>query len=97
MLLAFLISVSIAWASEDRVNKSISGLVWSTGKEGGLFGKSHSEEPVDLNDNDELDGGFSSLDGMLQWAIGIFLFVVSSNLYSHLLVNEKMDCEVTYY
>ncbi|CAO2838049.1 unnamed protein product [Amaranthus hypochondriacus] len=70
VLIAILISVSIAWANEDRVNKSISGLVWSTGKEGGLFGKSHSEEPVDLNDNDELDGGFSSLDGMLQWAIG---------------------------
>ncbi|XP_057521419.1 uncharacterized protein LOC130801568 [Amaranthus tricolor] len=65
-----LLSITV-WASEDRINKSTPGLIWSTGKEvGELYRKSHSEEPVALNEHDELDGGFSSLDGMLQWAIG---------------------------
>ncbi|KAL2901269.1 Hsp70 nucleotide exchange factor FES1 [Bienertia sinuspersici] len=69
--IAVLIPAASSWASEDRVNKSFPGLIWSTGKdEGELFRKSHSEEPVALNENDELDGGFSSIDGMLQWAIG---------------------------
>lgn len=66
-----LISTGAAWASEGRVNKSAPGLIWSTGKEeGDLYRKPQSEEHEALNENDELDGGFSSLDGMLQWAIG---------------------------
>ena len=81
-----LLSITV-WASEDRINKSTPGLIWSTGKEvGELYRKSHSEEPVALNEHDELDGGFSSLDGMLQWAIGNFLFVLSSvELFKHMI------------
>lgn len=64
-------SEAIVMAKEDRVNKSALGLFWSSIKdEGELYKKSDAEEPVALNDNDDLDGGFSSLDGMLQWAIG---------------------------
>uniref|UniRef100_A0A803LTU3 Uncharacterized protein n=1 Tax=Chenopodium quinoa TaxID=63459 RepID=A0A803LTU3_CHEQI len=69
------ISAAMAWASDGRVNKSALGLFWSTGKEEGeLLKNPQPAEPEALDDNDELDGGFSSLDGMLQWAIGIALF-----------------------
>lgn len=69
--IAIFISAATAWASEARVNNSALGLIWSTGKEEGeLYRKLQSEEPEALNEDDELDGGFSSLDGMLQWAIG---------------------------
>lgn len=104
-----LISTGAAWASEGRVNKSAPGLIWSTGKEeGDLYRKPQSEEHEALNENDELDGGFSSLDGMLQWAIGITLFalsifhlqhnrlIISYPLYWETLkciLYLKMDCE----
>lgn len=69
--ITILVSAVTIRASDSRVNKSTPGLFWSTGKdEGELFRKSQAEEPEALNENDELDGGFSSLDGMLQWAIG---------------------------
>ncbi|WJZ81858.1 hypothetical protein VitviT2T_001674 [Vitis vinifera] len=70
LLLAF---VGAVMAQADRVNKSSSGgLFWSTAKEeGDLMRKSEAQEStVGVNDNADLDGGFSSLDGMLQWAIG---------------------------
>ncbi|KAL6998842.1 hypothetical protein U1Q18_000010 [Sarracenia purpurea var. burkii] len=57
----------------ERANKSASGgLFWSTAKEeGDLARKAEAEESTTvLNEMDEFDGGFSSLDGMLQWAIG---------------------------
>lgn len=70
MLLLFLAAVTA-----DRVNKSASGgLFWSTAKEeADLARKPDAEDdlaaPV-VDDRDGVDGGFSSLDGMLQWAIG---------------------------
>ena len=71
LCLAFMVSAMAVVAKEDRINKTTPGLFWSTGKEEAeLFRKSDAEETVALNGNDELDGGFSSLDGMLQWAIG---------------------------
>ncbi|CAK7335986.1 unnamed protein product [Dovyalis caffra] len=63
----------------ERVNETsaTAGLVWSTGKEkSDLLGKTEPENSDDssaaavVNDHDNLDGGFSSLEGMLQWAIG---------------------------
>ncbi|KAK9276392.1 hypothetical protein L1049_005925 [Liquidambar formosana] len=57
----------------DRVNKSSSGgMFWSTAKEeGDLLRKAEAEDSTTVaNGNDDFDGGFSSLDGMLQWAIG---------------------------
>ncbi|GMH09178.1 hypothetical protein Nepgr_011018 [Nepenthes gracilis] len=71
--LSFLTSAVIVIAKEDRLNKSVSsGYYWLTAKEeGDLYGKTDTDEStLTLNGNDELDGGFSSLDGMLQWAIG---------------------------
>ncbi|KAM7468810.1 hypothetical protein LguiB_016372 [Lonicera macranthoides] len=62
------------------------GLFWSTAKEEGDLQQQQQQQVVvskaktdsdesssaalQLNQADELDGGFSSLDGMLQWAIG---------------------------
>lgn len=54
----------------ERVNKSASGgLLWSSANgDGHLVRNPETDESLD--DHDELDGGFPSLDGMLQWAIG---------------------------
>ncbi|KAK4779592.1 hypothetical protein SAY87_015698 [Trapa incisa] len=70
-LLALFVAVVVA----ERVNKSSSaGLVWSTAKEEAeLVRKPDSDvDPTAgvVDDIDGIDGGFSSLDGMLQWAIG---------------------------
>ncbi|KAJ7010230.1 hsp70 nucleotide exchange factor FES1-like [Populus alba x Populus x berolinensis] len=53
------------------------GLLWTTGKdEPDLLSKAEPENSDDssaaavVNDHDDLDGGFSSLEGMLHWAIG---------------------------
>lgn len=54
----------------DRLNKSATaGVLWSAAEEeGDLLRKAEPEETT-LH-NEEFDGGFSSLDSMLQWAIG---------------------------
>ncbi|WOL16192.1 hypothetical protein Cni_G24974 [Canna indica] len=77
MLLLFWFLVAAAAAAEGpRANKSSSlgGLFWATGKdEGELLAMAESvEEPSAVVDDktDEFDGGFSSLESMLQWAIG---------------------------
>ncbi|GFZ07021.1 ARM repeat superfamily protein [Actinidia rufa] len=65
--------VGIGSMRAEGVNKSVSGgLFWSTIKEeGDLVRKAESEESTAVfNENDDFDGGFPSLDGMLQWAIG---------------------------
>ena len=85
--IAVLISAVTVLGNDSRVNKSTQGLFWSTVKEESDFlRKVDSEEHVSLTENDELDGGFSSLDGMLQWAIGNvildFEFDTSANFYS---------------
>lgn len=54
----------------ERVNSS-GGMVWSTARD--------EAEPVEdsgvvIGEQDQIDGGFSSLDGMLHWAIGKFIF-----------------------
>ncbi|KAG5521705.1 hypothetical protein RHGRI_034057 [Rhododendron griersonianum] len=53
-----------------RVNKSGSGgVIWSSAEEeGDLVRKGDADGSTTLLE--EVDGGFSSLDGMLQWAIG---------------------------
>uniref|UniRef100_A0A5B7BIV4 Putative hsp70 nucleotide exchange factor FES1 isoform X2 n=1 Tax=Davidia involucrata TaxID=16924 RepID=A0A5B7BIV4_DAVIN len=73
LLILASVVMAITMARTERVNKSASGgLFWSTAKEeGDLMRKAEAEESTAvLNDKDELDGGFSSLDGMLQWAVG---------------------------
>ncbi|CDP19002.1 unnamed protein product [Coffea canephora] len=76
---ALALSIFAARASADGLNKSAStGLYWSTAKEeGDLVAKADAAGDSSLlwDDDDENHrdfdaGGFSSLDGMLQWAIG---------------------------
>ncbi|XP_052205766.1 uncharacterized protein LOC127810367 [Diospyros lotus] len=71
--LILLVVMATGMTRAESVNKSASeGLFWSTAKEeADLLRKADPEEsPPLLNERDEYDGGFSSLDGMLQWAIG---------------------------
>ncbi|XP_059658377.1 uncharacterized protein LOC132304643 isoform X2 [Cornus florida] len=73
LLILATVFMAIAVARAEKVNKSSSGgLFWSSAKEeGDLLRKAEAEESTAaLNDKDDFDGGFSSLDGMLQWAIG---------------------------
>ncbi|KAK2634695.1 hypothetical protein Ddye_029487 [Dipteronia dyeriana] len=75
--LCMLLLAMTVTAMAERVNiSSLAGLFWSTAKE-----EEDLLRKADPNDDstaasvvnerdDELDGGFSSLDGMLQWAIG---------------------------
>ena len=94
LLLAF---VGAVMAQADRVNKSSSGgLFWSTAKEeGDLMRKSEAQEStVGVNDNADLDGGFSSLDGMLQWAIGRWCFLF---FFFQLLIPLLENCKLNSY
>lgn len=73
-LLLFMVMVMVmemARISAERENKSSSaGLFWSTAKEEGDL--VHKAGPADDSTaaGEDVDGGFSSLEGMLQWAIG---------------------------
>lgn len=83
-------------ARAERINMSSSaGLFWSTAKEDeDLLRKPESNDDsaaaAVVNDHDEIDGGFSSLDGMLQWAIGIVLMNLSCCCYSLTIIS--IDC-----
>ncbi|KAL7606223.1 hypothetical protein Lser_V15G14507 [Lactuca serriola] len=67
-LVVVVMAVGISMA--EPVNQSASGgLFWSTANGNGHLAR-NAETDESLNDHDELDGGFPSLDGMLQWAIG---------------------------
>uniref|UniRef100_A0A2P2LMR3 Uncharacterized protein MANES_08G098100 n=1 Tax=Rhizophora mucronata TaxID=61149 RepID=A0A2P2LMR3_RHIMU len=79
-LIAFILAATAIRNCEgegEGANKTSSpaGLFWSTAKdEADLSRKNEPDDDysadVIVNDPDEADGGFSSLDGMLQWAIG---------------------------
>ncbi|KDO37954.1 hypothetical protein CISIN_1g015496mg [Citrus sinensis] len=74
--LLVLLMITMAIGRAERVNNSSSaGLFWSTAKEDEdqprkAERNDDSTAAAIVNDHDELDGGFSSIDGMLQWAIG---------------------------
>ncbi|KAL2226697.1 UNVERIFIED_CONTAM: Hsp70 nucleotide exchange factor fes1, partial [Sesamum indicum] len=83
---ALLVLLLMGIARTERVNKSSSvGLFWSTAKEEGDLLRWKPEANDDLSDptvheeERHLDGGFSSLDGMLQWAIGISSISISAS------------------
>ncbi|KDO37955.1 hypothetical protein CISIN_1g015496mg [Citrus sinensis] len=73
--LLVLLMITMAIGRAERVNNSSSaGLFWSTAKEDEdqprkAERNDDSTAAAIVNDHDELDGGFSSIDGMLQWAI----------------------------
>ncbi|KAI4383643.1 hypothetical protein MLD38_009455 [Melastoma candidum] len=67
-LLMFVLAVVSSAAEQENRTAASGGLFSSTAKEeADLLRK---EEPAILDDGDDIDGGFSSLDGMLRWAIG---------------------------
>ncbi|KAK6139101.1 hypothetical protein DH2020_027162 [Rehmannia glutinosa] len=78
MAVALLVVLAIGVTRADRVNKSASlGSFWSTAKEESDLLRWKPEVDDDLSDSvvqeeeeHHLDGGFSSLEGMLQWAVG---------------------------
>ncbi|KAJ4840153.1 hypothetical protein Tsubulata_000235, partial [Turnera subulata] len=74
-------AVTITAAEGERLNKTSSsgGLFWSTEKDEADLNRkaelsrdnsSSSSEGVVGGDHDDFDGGFSTLEGILQWAIG---------------------------
>lgn len=64
---------------ENNHNNGSSSLYWSTAKdEVDLLSKPQAQQ----EDDSDSDGGFSSLEGMLQWAIGISIFIYDSFLYT---------------
>lgn len=77
LLLLFLFGILEVIASANRVhennnnNNDSSSLYWSTAKdEVDLLTKPQAQQ----EDDSDSDGGFSSLEGMLQWAIGISIY-----------------------
>lgn len=94
--LRFLVATAVILAvatviSGELVNETsaTAGLLWSTGKdESDLLSKAEPENGNDssssavVNDHEDLDGGFSSLEGMLHWAIGMKTFLLFSESFS---------------
>ncbi|KAE8666010.1 ARM repeat superfamily protein isoform 2 [Hibiscus syriacus] len=63
--------MAVATSSVERENKSSSfGLFWSTAKEEGDPLHNTGQADDSAATADDIDGGFSTLEGMLQWAIG---------------------------
>lgn len=74
---------SLTLVIADANQSSLGGLIWSSAKEEGDLLIEHSPQedstaatPV-VHDADAFDGGFSSLDSMLQWAIGTLIFPIT--------------------
>ncbi|KAL4191823.1 hypothetical protein AMTRI_Chr06g169140 [Amborella trichopoda] len=77
VFLSYLLSSSsklMCSASSEKNRSSIGGggLFWSTEKEEGDFRKAEMDnsQKIEETTEEQISGGFSSLEGMLQWAIG---------------------------
>lgn len=83
MLAALMITGVVGLIRAERVNKSGSGgVIWSTAEEeGDLVVRKGGDADGSTAVLEELDGGFSSLDGMLQWAIGIYRFFTFTSFF----------------
>ena len=75
-----LIGICVNRAESGVNNESGRASIWSSVKESSDRSRKESVDDslsVFNNNQEDLDGGFSSLDGMLQWAIGmIFINLV---------------------
>lgn len=71
MLLLVVISL-VGCSIAEKVNSS-GGIVWSTARDEAELVE---DSGVVIGEQDQIDGGFSSLDGMLHWAIGKLSFLV---------------------
>lgn len=74
LLLLLFMEMETGRTLTERENISSSaGMFWSTAKEEGdlvLKAAGPADDSTADGDGEDIDGGFSSLDGMLQWAIG---------------------------
>ncbi|CAH2064346.1 unnamed protein product [Thlaspi arvense] len=65
-LLLLSVIALVGRSSAEKVNSS-GGMVWSTARDEAELVE---DSGVVIGEQDQIDGGFSSLDGMLHWAIG---------------------------
>ncbi|KAG0488244.1 hypothetical protein HPP92_006799 [Vanilla planifolia] len=74
LLLWLYLATETKAVAEDRANKSsLGGILWASGKdESDFLAALDADDDYDMGEKDggELTGGFSSLESMLQWAIG---------------------------
>lgn len=79
ILLGFMLTgICIERAESGLNNESGRSSMWSSVKESSDLARKESVDDslsVFNNNQDDLDGGFSSLDGMLQWAIGMHISI----------------------
>lgn len=71
--------------SAERVNSS-GGMVWSTARD---EAEVVEDSGVVIGEQDQIDGGFSSLDGMLHWAIGELSFTLF--FFFSVLLSSRSD------
>lgn len=84
--------MAAAPARADKVNNSLAGgLFWSTAKEEGdlMMASEANDDSSVVGDHDPIDGGFSTLDGMLQWAIGKFPGLLFFFLCCHVCICDE--------
>ncbi|ESQ45312.1 hypothetical protein EUTSA_v10010449mg [Eutrema salsugineum] len=65
-MLLLLVIAMVGRSSAEKANSS-GGMVWSTARDEAELVE---DSGVVIGEQDQIDGGFSSLDGMLHWAIG---------------------------
>ncbi|XP_031477148.1 uncharacterized protein LOC116248482 isoform X2 [Nymphaea colorata] len=72
-LTLFLLFLALSWVGDTASNKSssVGGMFWATAKdELSQVERSDAEEPAAVEPDEMEEGGFSSVESMLQWAIG---------------------------
>lgn len=100
LLLLLFMEMETGRTLTERENISSSaGMFWSTAKEEGdlvLKAAGPADDSTADGDGEDIDGGFSSLDGMLQWAIGL---VIPFHIYfSHFwILKEQKNLIFLYY
>ncbi|KAL0714188.1 hypothetical protein Bca4012_021167 [Brassica carinata] len=65
--LSLLVAISLVGGSIAEKANSSGGMVWSTARDEAELVE---DSGVVIGEQDQIDGGFTSLDGMLHWAIG---------------------------
>lgn len=57
----------VGGTTAEKANSTGGGMVWSTARDEAELVE---DSGLVIGEQDQIDGGFSSLDGMLHWAIG---------------------------
>lgn len=91
-LLLLLVIALVSRSTAERANSS-GGMVWSTARDEAELAE---ESGVVIGEQDQIDGGFSSLDGMLHWAIGKSPFPTLHLLLLLFFFHSRSDSTVEY-